>query len=204
MVALGRAPLADRDDLRDQVAAGDPTVTDRVGRLARKRRRELVDADLEAAGRRVATVFAELVGRRTQPQSEPMCEPPSDPTPLTAEEAALLVAGLSDTVIRDEIAVRWVTWLSNRATEHAPRDAFGLPGRSPTHDAVTSLLQDLARMSDGAWAVSPLTLYALQCWHAGNGALANLAIDRALQLDPGYRMALLVDGVLRAGIRPQR
>ena len=82
-----------------------------------------------------------------------------------------------------------------------------MPGATPRNAYPPSARVLLAVVCPSA-AVSatdaPLTLYALQCWHSGEGALANLAIERALHLDQAYRMALLVDAVLRAGIPPQR
>ncbi|WP_426560477.1 DUF4192 domain-containing protein [Angustibacter sp. McL0619] len=195
LVALGRAPVGDREDLRAQVAAGDRDLTGVISQLADRQWDELVGGDPDDGEARVVRLFADLVARRTDHASAAV--------PVTAAEAALLVAGLADTVIRDSVAMRWVSWLSDRHVEPAHRSPLGMPGLPPTHDAVTSLLGELARISDGTWAVSPLTLFALQCWHAGDGALANLAIERALRLDAGYRMALLVDGVLRAGISPR-
>jgi hypothetical protein len=42
----------------------------------------------------------------------------------------------------------------------------------------------------------------MQLWAAGNGGSANVAVERALRLDPDYRMARLVDQLLRSGVPP--
>ena len=39
-------------------------------------------------------------------------------------------------------------------------------------------------------------------WQSGNGALANVALDRALADDPRYSMALLLRQVITAGAPP--
>jgi uncharacterized protein DUF4192 len=39
-------------------------------------------------------------------------------------------------------------------------------------------------------------------WQAGDGALANVALDRALADEPGYSMALLLRQVITAGAPP--
>ena len=39
-------------------------------------------------------------------------------------------------------------------------------------------------------------------WPSGDGALANVALDRALTDDPGYSMALLLRQVIGAGAPP--
>jgi Domain of unknown function (DUF4192) len=39
-------------------------------------------------------------------------------------------------------------------------------------------------------------------WQSGDGALANVALDRALDDAPGYSMALLLRQVIAAGVPP--
>jgi hypothetical protein len=39
-------------------------------------------------------------------------------------------------------------------------------------------------------------------WQCGDGALANVALDRALGDEPGYSMALLLRQVIAAGVPP--
>jgi hypothetical protein len=46
------------------------------------------------------------------------------------------------------------------------------------------------------------SLLAFAAWTAGNGALANIALDRALDADPGYSMAHLITEALQAGLPP--
>ena len=48
----------------------------------------------------------------------------------------------------------------------------------------------------------PAALLAFTAWQAGDGALASIAIERALEADPEYSMALLVADALHAGLPP--
>jgi len=45
-------------------------------------------------------------------------------------------------------------------------------------------------------------LLAFTAWQSGEGALANIALDRALADIPGYSMALLLRDALAAGMPP--
>ncbi len=51
-------------------------------------------------------------------------------------------------------------------------------------------------------AAAPATLLALTAWRQGQGALASVALDRALAADPHYRLAHLIDHALFHGIPP--
>jgi len=46
------------------------------------------------------------------------------------------------------------------------------------------------------------SLLAFAAWTAGNGGLANIALARALDADPGYRLAHLITQALQAGMPP--
>jgi Domain of unknown function (DUF4192) len=45
-------------------------------------------------------------------------------------------------------------------------------------------------------------LLAFVAWQSGDGALANVVLDRALADAPGYSMALLLRQVIAAGVPP--
>jgi hypothetical protein len=48
-----------------------------------------------------------------------------------------------------------------------------------------------------------LTVLASYAWFHGDGALASVALDRALAIDPAYRLALLLEQMVSLAIRPQ-
>lgn len=68
-------------------------------------------------------------------------------------------------------------------------------------DAI-ELLSMLVRASVPPWTVAPATMVAWCSWRRGGGALANIAADLALSLDPGCRLASQVSLALRYAIRP--
>ena len=79
------------------------------------------------------------------------------------------------------------------------------PGPAWTPTTATTHLRlwtDLTRHAQPGYIAAPASLLAFTAWQAGNGALANLALDRAEADDPGYSMALLLRDTLTAGAPP--
>ena len=73
----------------------------------------------------------------------------------------------------------------------------------PGHrDAHRRLWTDLVRGAADPWVPAPAALLAFTAWQCGEGALASIAIDRALTSDPRYSMALLLREILDAGVPP--
>ena len=70
---------------------------------------------------------------------------------------------------------------------------------SAVHEAVLEAV--VARGRAGGQAPA-LTLLALLAWWRGDGARARVLLDRALDAEPGYRLAELIDDALRAAIPP--
>lgn len=64
------------------------------------------------------------------------------------------------------------------------------------------LWADLVRHLPSQYVPAPAALLAFTAWQAGEGALASLAIERALTADPDYSMAQLVADALHAGLPP--
>lgn len=61
---------------------------------------------------------------------------------------------------------------------------------------------ELSRLLPAPWNAGPLFLYAWSAWRDGNGALAAIAIDHALEADPAHRAAALLQTALTHGIDP--
>jgi hypothetical protein len=91
------------------------------------------------------------------------------PVALSSAEAAELAVSLSDVVVRDEV----LTWLLDDA------------------DAQLHLLFALAALTPQPWDVPVCTLLGWAAHARGDGALANVALDRALAADPRCTLALL-------------
>jgi hypothetical protein len=95
-------------------------------------------------------------------------------------------------------------WLAVSLVHLAVRDdawARMVPEHRQAHLA---LWADIVRRTDGPWLPAPASLLAFTAWQAGDGTLANIALDRALTAGPGYSMALLLRDILAAGIPPSQ
>jgi hypothetical protein len=64
------------------------------------------------------------------------------------------------------------------------------------------LWADLTRLARPGHIAAPAALLAFTAWQSGSGALANLALDRALADSPAYSMARLLRDTLDAGAPP--
>ena len=73
----------------------------------------------------------------------------------------------------------------------------------PAHrDEHRRLWIDVTRRAQPGYVAAPAALLAFVAWQCGDGALANVALDRALADDPRYSMALLLRQVISAGAPP--
>jgi hypothetical protein len=73
------------------------------------------------------------------------------------------------------------------------------PGHSGAHQR---LWTDVVRRAQPGYVAAPAALLAFVAWQSGDGALANVALDRALADDPRYSMAALLRQVISAGAPP--
>lgn len=64
------------------------------------------------------------------------------------------------------------------------------------------LFQHLARTLPASHRAPALFLFAWKTWRAGNGALASIAVERALTADPTYSGAQLLRSALSSGVNP--
>ncbi len=101
---------------------------------------------------------------------------------LGDREVARFGLALASTAVRDPV---WV------AVDHGRLD-----GRA--------LWRALGRRLPGRFAATPLFLYGWASWRAGNGALAGVAAERAIECDPGYGAADMLLAVLAHGVSPHQ
>ncbi len=93
-------------------------------------------------------------------------------------------------------------WLSVVLTRLPVRDD-AWARMDPAHrDAHIRLWTDLVRHVQPGYVAAPASLLAFTAWQSGNGALANIALDRALADTPGYSMAELIRQAISAGLPP--
>jgi len=100
---------------------------------------------------------------------------------LTVPQVGRIGVALQDYMVRDEI------WL-------------GIDDHTIEAD---DLLLQLVRRLPAPYQASPLFLYGWAAWRAGNGALASIAVERALQAEPNYSAARLLQVALQNGVDPR-
>lgn len=114
-------------------------------------------------------------------------------------EALLTAANTPEVEIAPAAAARWGAALSAIPV----RDAVWLAidhGRATS----TDWWRRLGRMLPAPLCAAPFFLVGWDAWRAGDGALANLCVERVLAADPDYSAAQLLSQVLRAGLNPAR
>jgi Domain of unknown function (DUF4192) len=95
-----------------------------------------------------------------------------------------------------------VAWLALALTSLRVRDDAWARMDTDFRDAHTRLWTDVVRRAEPTYLPAPACLLAFTAWQCGNGALANVALERALTVDPGYSMALLLRDTIDAGAPP--
>jgi len=95
-----------------------------------------------------------------------------------------------------------VAWLTVVLAHLAVRDD-AWARMDPVHRAAhLRLWTDVVRRAAPAYLPAPASLLAFTAWQSGEGALANIAIDRALAADPAYSLAQLLREIMDAGVPP--
>lgn len=129
--------------------------------------------------------------------------PAGDPTGIRAVRAAGSAAvRLAEGRHRSRGRLRddEVAWLTVLLTHLPVRDHAW--ERIGPDDWQVTLWTDVLRRSEPGLAAAPGALLAFAAWRTGNGALAAVAVERALDDDPGYSMAQLMADVLNGGLPP--
>ncbi len=109
----------------------------------------------------------------------------ADDALLSGDEAAAIIVGLQDRAARDRAA----EWMEGEEALPALR-----------------LWRALARRCVGAYAehaAAPVTLAAWVCWSTGDAPEARVAFGRALEIDPDYTFAKLLNEACNHGIDPE-
>jgi hypothetical protein len=99
-------------------------------------------------------------------------------------------------------SIERVAWLAVLAADLRVRDD-AWARMDPAHrDDHCRLWIDVLRGAAVDFVPAPACLLAFTAWQSGNGALAAMAIERALAADPGYSMAQLLAGAVNAALPP--
>jgi len=193
-VYAGRVALADRGAVAESIAPVDGSAREAMtlatiradGRLTAliERARAEAGADSAPAGGAGSAVRANArVARVLRAAGDEAVDAAVDRyragARLTDDEVAWLSVLLVHLPVRDH------------AWEHTTDDEWQV-----------DLWSDVVRRVDVDLVVAPASLLGFAAWRAGQGALASLAVDRALAVDPDYAMAQLLDEVLEQCIPP--
>ncbi|MET8354844.1 DUF4192 domain-containing protein [Micromonospora sp. NPDC005206] len=93
-----------------------------------------------------------------------------------------------------------VAWLTVLLTHRPVRDlAVDL---TQPHDQHVTFWAEITRRADERFVPAPATVLALTAWRCGDGVLAAMAAERALQVNPDYQLAALLLQALHAGLPP--
>ncbi len=185
-VFAGMAPAARRDALRVHVAS-EPERAQRMGRHLR-----LLGADSPVARRSGLETWRDA---RIESLSTLLLPPaPSRRSPissgdvgdlLTDADVAAILAGLADVRVRDTILFRIAV------------------AEAPALRTARDVLAEALRAAPDGHAAPVASVLAMTAWSIGEGALANMALDRGDADDPVYALAGLARRMMAAGLDPR-
>ena len=209
-------PLPDRSSLADRLESSSPMTGGALSAVAdewlalRMEASDAGDDDLDECRVTELDVWARVLCAADD--AEPIQALPS-------QDLAMLAVSLTDVDLRDAL----IAWLCPRTLAQELIDpmlfaqirmALAQPpwlGRDVRDvDEVIALqrierrLCELCAALPDVWAVSALTVLATFTWWRGDGALTRIALDRALRIDPHYRLAQLLERMVDLAIRPER
>jgi hypothetical protein len=95
-----------------------------------------------------------------------------------------------------------VAWLTVALRDLRVRDDAWARMDPDHREAHQRMWLDVIRRAQPGYVAPPAALLAFVAWQAGDGALANVALDRALSDNPRYSMALLLQQVISVGTSP--
>ena len=94
-----------------------------------------------------------------------------------------------------------VAWLSVLLTHPSARDeAWAAVEVAPKHHV--ALWAEVLRRAEPRVRAAPATLLGFAAWQAGDGIVAGMAVERALEADPRHVMARLLGDVIAGGVPP--
>jgi len=125
-----------------------------------------------------------------------------DGVPLVQALLARLVAD-QDAALEELLAdPDRVAWLGVLLTHVRVRDEAWVRIEPDRPEPYIILWREVLRRVETRYAAAPACLLAYAAFLAGDGGLANVALDRAEEADPDYTMAGLLRDVIQAGLPP--
>jgi hypothetical protein len=166
------------------------------GRRLYSRRSELVDVVALADEERTAALG------RVIDQAREVGSERTDALARADIEHALACAGHIEAgrTLTDEQTAR----LALSLTDGRVRDTLYALAVGDNAGAAEALWADLARRLPQPWRVEALVLLAFSAYARGDGPLAGISLDAALQCQHDHKMAGMLDRALQSGMRPER
>jgi hypothetical protein len=183
--AAGAPPvLADRAELADMVAALD-------GKAGQS-----MDAATRRAEDRAALLVARVAGSRRRGAARRLIASEG----LEAARRAIDAYRAGGEILSDDDAA----WLTLVLLDLRIRDDAWARMDPAYRDEHLRLWTDITRLARPGYVAPVASLLAFVAWQSGNGALANVALDRALADNPQYSMAILLREVINTGTSPRQ
>ncbi|GAA4259933.1 DUF4192 domain-containing protein [Dactylosporangium darangshiense] len=180
---LGIAPLPDRAALEHLITPVTGPERGRMRTATTAALRRLIDLLADGG---VATT----TGRRpSQPEQAVRAG-------ITAVRQAYEAAARGEILSEDEVAWLTAVLMVPEVRDHAWIACDG-------SDEHRRLWIDVTRRATLRASAAPACLLAVTAYLAGDGALANIAVDRSLHADPDYRLAQLLGQAMQAGVPPR-
>jgi hypothetical protein len=209
-------PLPDRSALADLLEPNRPQLSGEVLRLADEwlqLRQEIKDGgDGELYGFRASELAVWGLVLSDGDDAEPILA-------LPPQDLAMLAVSLTDLDLRDGL----IAWLCPGAlpldlidpslfvqlSQALPEPPWlvgdaGDMAQVIGRQRIERRLCELSATLPDRCAVPTLTMLASFTWWRGDGALTRIALDRALRIDPHYRLAQLLEQMVDLAIRPER
>jgi len=181
IAASGRRVLASRRELAATIAPADGDQATAMRSATRRAERQVT------AGLRRPAVVSQRVARRRLVAAVGQ--------PMIADAIGRYRAG-------DAVGPESAAWLTVVLRELRVRDDAWSRMLPECNAAHTRLWADLTRLAQPGYVAAPASLLAFVAWQAGDGALANIALDRALADNRRYSMARLLRRALDSGAPP--
>ena len=214
-------PLPDRSALADRLEPSGPLTSRALSALADERlalrlaATHAGDDEVDACRATELDVWARVLCAEDDAESIQA---------LPSEDLATLAVSLTDVDLRDGL-IAWLcpstlpqelidpvlfvqmsrllvqpSWLGGAVGDIEVGDI----GQVIDLQRIEGRLCELCAALPDAWAVAALTVLATFTWWRGDGALTRIALDRALRVDPHYRLARLLERMVDLAIRPER
>lgn len=122
------------------------------------------------------------------------------------ERAALVSAILDDVELSEPVTYpkgETLGWLLALVRDGQARDAASTRIRKESATRWLDFWSAVCRATAGEQAVVPLALVGLAAWLKGDGASANIAVDRAAAIEPGQPLVVILRSCLAHGLPPQ-